>query len=126
MLNGLHIDDGTGSSRTIDVQPYRKWNGTTVITIKAVDLDGAEGTASFTFIVNTVNESPVANNDTLSAPEDANTFLNVLGNDTDGDLETNPDTEVHRGSVRDRQRPQRGYHCGGGRQWRLYPAQRQL
>ncbi len=92
VLNGLHIDDGTTSNRTIDVQPYRKWNGTTLITITADD-GTDEGTASFTFIVNNVNEAPVANNDTLNAPEDAKTFLDVLDNDTDNDLETNWETE---------------------------------
>ena len=93
VLNGLHIDAGTGEERTIDVQPYRKWNGTTTITITAKDADNATGTASFTFIVNSVNEAPVANNDTFTIQEDTLTFLDVLDNDTDGDLETNPDTE---------------------------------
>ena len=92
VLGGLSIDEGTGNDRTIDVQPYRKWNGTTTITITADDGED-EGSASFTFIVNSVNEAPVANDDTFTVSEDALTFLDVLDNDTDGDLETNPETE---------------------------------
>ena len=93
VLGGMHIDAGTGSSRTMDVQAYRKWNGTTTITITATDSGGLKGSASFTFTVTSVNEAPVAVDDALTAPEDALTFLDVLDNDTDGDLETNPDTE---------------------------------
>ncbi len=92
VLGGMSFGPETGENRTIDVKPYRQWNGTTTITITAND-GHLTGSASFTFIVNSVNEAPVAVNDTLSAPEDALTFLDVLDNDTDGDLETNPDTE---------------------------------
>ena len=93
VLGGMHIDAATGTNRTIDVQAYRKWNGTTTITITATDTGGLQGSASFTFIVTSVNEAPVAVDDTFTVPEDALTFLDVLYNDTDGDLETNPETE---------------------------------
>lgn len=93
VLGGMHIDTATGSSRTMDVQAYKKWNGSTTITITATDSGGLKGSDSFTFIVTSVNEAPVAVNDALTAPEDALTFLDVIDNDTDGDLETNPDTE---------------------------------
>jgi len=93
VYKGLKFDTTTGTDRTIDVQPYLKWNGTTTITITAKDASGDTGSASFTFTVDSVNEAPVANNDAFTIPEDALTKVDVLANDTDGDLETNPDTE---------------------------------
>ena len=93
VYKGLHFDTTTGTDRTIDVQPYLKWNGTTTITITAKDASGATGSDSFTFTVDSVNEAPIANNDEFTIPEDALTKVAVLSNDTDGDLETNPDTE---------------------------------
>ena len=125
VLNGLHIDDGTGEARTIDVQPYRKWNGTTTITISAYDGDKT-GTASLTFIVNSVNEAPVANDDTFTVQEDALTFLDVLDNDTDGDLETNPDTEYIIVQIRNRRRPECHHYGRIGRQRGQHTAQCKL
>lgn len=90
--SGLHIDEGTGEDRTIDVTPNGKWNGTATVTIYAYD-GALTGSDSFTFNITSENEAPVAVNDTLSAPEDAVTFLSVLANDTDGDKTTNPATE---------------------------------
>ena len=93
VYNGLALYEDTGDDRHIDVTPYNKWNGVAVITITATDPDGATGSTTFTFNVNSVNETPVANNDTFSIPEDALSEVDVLANDTDGDLQTNPDTE---------------------------------
>ena len=88
VLGGLHLDTGTGADTAIDVKPNGKWNGTTTITLTAKDAAGATGTATFTFKVNGVNEAPVAVNDTYDVQEDELTFLNVLVNDTDGDIGT--------------------------------------
>ncbi|MDD5016736.1 MAG: Ig-like domain-containing protein, partial [Eubacteriales bacterium] len=93
LFNGLVMYEDTGIYRYINVTPYNKWNGAAVVTITAADPDGATDTTSFTFNVNSVNETPVAADDTFTIPEDALTEVDVLNNDTDGDLETNPDTE---------------------------------
>ncbi len=93
LKNGINIDTLTGNDRNIDLQPYLKWNGTTTVTITAADPDGLKATASFTLIVDNVNDTPVAVNDTGVIQEDTTTAVYVLVNDLDDDLLTNPDTE---------------------------------
>ncbi|MFZ7132114.1 MAG: Ig-like domain-containing protein [Eubacteriales bacterium] len=93
LVGGLHINTLHGDNRSIDVIPYNKWNGQSTITITGTDSDGEKGTATFTFIVNNVNEAPVANDDVFTVAEDALSFLDVLVNDTDEDFLTNSDTE---------------------------------
>jgi len=93
LINGIHIDTLTGNNRDIDVKPYLKWNGNTTVTITATDPGGLKSTASFQLIVNNVNDTPVAVDDTFSIPEDQTSSVDVLDNDTDADLVTNPDTE---------------------------------
>jgi hypothetical protein len=93
LYNGIHIDTLTGDNRDIDLTPYLKWNGTTTVTITATDPGGLKSTASFVLVVNSVNDTPVAVNDTFSIPEDQTSSINVLANDTDDDLQTNPATE---------------------------------
>ncbi|NLI52783.1 MAG: tandem-95 repeat protein, partial [Clostridiales bacterium] len=93
LRNGIHIDTLTGNDRNIDLTPYLKWNGTTTVTITAADLDGLKSTASFVLIVNNINDTPVAEDDTATIPEDQTTAVHVLANDTDADLLTNPETE---------------------------------
>lgn len=90
---GLNIDVESGCYRNIDVTPYQRWNGTAIVTITAMDKGGLTGTARFTFIVDSVNEAPVANDDAFTIDEDASANVSVLVNDTDGDRITNPDTE---------------------------------
>ena len=93
VYNGLELFEDIGDERHLDVTPYKKWNGTAIITITATDPDGLKGTATFTFDITSVNEAPVAVDDTFTIPEDTLTQVDVLANDTDGDLQTNPDTE---------------------------------
>ncbi|MEA5047425.1 MAG: Ig-like domain-containing protein, partial [Eubacteriales bacterium] len=90
---GLTIRNGAGKLRYLTVQPYMNWNGTTTIYITAADLDGAKATKSFLLEVTNVNAKPVAVADSITVPEDAVSNLNVLANDTDDDLITNPFTE---------------------------------
>ncbi len=94
LRNGIKINTLTGNDRSIDLQPYLKWNGTTTVTITAKDPGGLTATASFQLIVNNVNDSPVAVNDSgIIVQEDKTTAVYVLVNDLDDDLLTNPDTE---------------------------------
>ncbi len=93
LVNGIHIDTLTGNDRNIDLKPYLKWNGTSTITITATDPGGLKGTASFALVVNNVNDVPVAINDSGTIPEDVTSTIDVLDNDTDADILTNPETE---------------------------------
>ena len=93
LVNGIHIDTLAGNNRDIDLKPYLKWNGNTTVTITATDPGGLKATASFQLIVNNVNDTPVAVNDTFTIPEDQTSSVSVLANDTDDDLQTNPATE---------------------------------
>ncbi|HML68752.1 MAG TPA: Ig-like domain-containing protein [Clostridia bacterium] len=93
LVGGIKIDTLSGYDRNIDLKPNGKWNGNTTVTITATDPDGLKATASFVLVVNNVNDIPVAVNDTGTILEDVTTTINVLGNDTDDDLQTNPDTE---------------------------------
>ncbi len=93
LVNGIHIDTLEGYERNIDLKPYLRWNGSTRVTITAVDPDGAKGTAFFDLIVNNVNDVPVANDDSFTILEDETTSVDVLHNDTDADIQTNPDKE---------------------------------
>ncbi len=61
--------------------------------ITATDKDGEKATYRFTLEVTNVNIAPKAVADDLSVPEDTVSNLNVLENDTDEDLITNPFTE---------------------------------
>lgn len=83
--------------RTISGMPAGKWNGTSIITLSVKDDEGASDALSrttFKIVVTAVNEAPVANNDmNYIINEDTTSTFNVLGNDTDGDLLTNPATE---------------------------------
>jgi hypothetical protein len=64
------------------------------VTITAKDPGGLTATASFQLIVNNVNDSPVAVNDSgIIVQEDKTTAVYVLVNDLDDDLLTNPETE---------------------------------
>ena len=93
LRNGINIDTLTGDDRNIDLTPYLKWNGTTTVTITATDPGGLKSTASFTLVVNNLNDTPVAVDDSFTIQEDQATSVNVLANDTDVDLLTNPATE---------------------------------
>ena len=96
LTRGINIDTLTGDDRNIDLKPYLKWNGRTTVTITATDPDGSTGSASFVLIVDSVNDTPVAVDDSFTIPEDETSSVDVLQNDTDADLQTNPDTEYKR------------------------------
>ncbi|HEX8513225.1 MAG TPA: Ig-like domain-containing protein [Allosphingosinicella sp.] len=77
------LDDGESAQ---DVFAYTASDGT------------ASDSASLTITVNGANDAPVANGDAASASEDGSVSGNVLGNDTDADIEaltvTNPGVYV--------------------------------
>ena len=84
--------------RSVTITPAGKWNGTSTLTLTVKDDEGAanaQSTTTFKVIVTEVNDAPVANNDlNFITNEDTTATLNVLNNDTDPDLSTNPLTET--------------------------------
>lgn len=84
-------------NRQISLMPNGRWNGTTTIELIVRDPLGATSVKkTFKFVVNSINEAPTANADLNTViNEDGSALINVLSNDTDPDLLTNPvGTEV--------------------------------
>ncbi|MEZ4626782.1 MAG: Ig-like domain-containing protein [Eubacteriales bacterium] len=75
--NGINIDIVVGYNRNIDPTPHLKWNGTTTVTITATDPGWLKSTASFTLVVNNINDTPVAVNDSFTIQEDQPTSVNA-------------------------------------------------
>ncbi len=93
LKNGITITAPSGENRELNLQPYLKWNGFTTVTITAKDSGGLTAIKQIPFTVNNVNDPPVAYNDTFTIDEDETTTLNVLYNDRDEELLTNPADE---------------------------------
>ena len=99
--SAIDIQNTGGEDRTVQVTPNGKWNGVSVITLTVKDddlaWDATESVYEFTVTVDAVNEAPVANDDNYDSSaginEDELATLDVLANDTDGDLATNPEEE---------------------------------
>ncbi|MBW4487728.1 MAG: tandem-95 repeat protein [Trichocoleus desertorum ATA4-8-CV12] len=70
-------------------QPLTNFNGSDSFTYTVRDAAGATANATVSVGVNSINDAPIARNDTLSINEDAAvTPINVLANDTDADGDT--------------------------------------
>ena len=87
---------GAGTSRTLSFTPAANANGTVTITVTAQDDGGTangggatSGTLSFTIMIASVNDPPVANDDAYSVQQNStlalNSALGMLSNDTDLD-----------------------------------------
>ena len=73
---------------TLTYAPDANWTGTETFTYTMKDAAGSQSTATVTVNVNPLNDSPDAQDDTLSSTEDQSVNLNVLSNDLDVDLTT--------------------------------------
>ena len=73
----------------ISYEPNDDYNGPDTLVYQICDTDGACDLATVTINVLPVDDPPVANNDTVSMPEDGSVTINVSGNDSDpdGDLD---------------------------------------
>ncbi len=79
--------------RTLSVVPSGNWNGSETFSYTVEDTGGLTSVAAVTLNVASVNDAPVAVNDSKSTNEDTQTTIDVLANDTDVDLTTNPSDE---------------------------------
>nr|WP_290222797.1 tandem-95 repeat protein [Trichocoleus desertorum] len=77
------------SNGNFSYQPLTNFNGSDSFTYTIRDAAGATATATVSVGVNSINDAPIARNDTLSLNEDAAvTPINILANDTDADGDT--------------------------------------
>ena len=82
----------TGSGTTVTYTPATNYNGSDSFSYTVSD--GTETSSSSVSVsVNSVNDSPVANNDSATFNEDIVTTIDILVNDTDVDIATNPGFE---------------------------------
>ena len=70
---------------TVTYTPTANFFGVDTITYTISDGQGGSSTATVTITVASVNDVPVAGNDTATTPEDAPVTIPVLANDTDAD-----------------------------------------
>ncbi|MCJ8310222.1 MAG: tandem-95 repeat protein, partial [Hyphomicrobiales bacterium] len=80
--NGLVTINPDG---TLNYTPNANFNGLDTITYTVDDGNGGSATGSKFVFVNSVNDAPVANNESVSVPEDGAVTINVLTNDSDID-----------------------------------------
>lgn len=83
----------TGSGQTVTYTPVSNYNGSDSFTYTASDGYGGSSTSTVSVTVNSVNDAPVAVNDSATLNEDIATTINVLSNDTDVDMTSNPGQE---------------------------------
>ena len=70
---------------TLNYVPNPNFNGTDIITYTISDGDGGFSTATVTVTVTSVNDAPVAADDSATTNEDQPVTIGVLGNDSDVD-----------------------------------------
>lgn len=73
--------------------PNANYNGSDSFTYKPYDGTDQGQPVTVTLTVNSVNDTPVASNDTVTLNEDTLTTIDVLSNDSDIDQTTNPGAE---------------------------------
>ncbi len=100
-LNVTAVTQGTNGSVTLNpvtYTPNASFHGTDSFTYTVSDGNSGTDTATVTVTVTSVNDAPIANDDTASAVEDDSVTVNVLGNDTDVDNDTLTVTAVTQGA----------------------------
>ncbi|MEA8593055.1 Ig-like domain-containing protein [Pseudomonas aeruginosa] len=77
------------SGKTLTFTPAQNWNGTTSLTYKATDSDGADSNiATITVTVAAVNDAPVAQAKTLTIDEDTSGSITLTATDIDSPAPT--------------------------------------
>jgi VCBS repeat-containing protein len=95
-LSSLLVDTTSHGSLVLNTDgsftytPSADYNGPDSFTYKPFDGSADGNTVTVSLTVNPVNDGPVAKNDSATLNEDIVTTINVLANDSDVDLTTNP------------------------------------
>ncbi|PKQ62801.1 hypothetical protein BZG02_11425 [Labilibaculum filiforme] len=76
--NGVLVINANGN---FTYTPTSNFNGTDSFQYTIQDIDGDQSTATVTITVNSINDLPIANNDTYTTPEDTQLNANVITND---------------------------------------------
>ncbi len=87
-INAATATNGTatfGDGSSISYTPNANFNGTDTINYTIEDTTGLTASASVAVTVNSVEDTPIAVNDTITANEDTSINIPVLDNDSDGD-----------------------------------------
>ena len=80
----VQINGGT----TITYTPDQHFNGSDSFTYTIDDGNGGQDTATVNVTVNSINDNPVAGDDSAITDEDNTVVVNILDNDTDVDLDS--------------------------------------
>jgi DNA/RNA endonuclease G (NUC1) len=92
--NGSVINNGSD----VSYSPNANFHGTDTFTYTISDSHGGTSTASVSVTVTSVNDAPVANNDSATTNEDTALTINVLTNDSDVDGDSLTVSAVTNGS----------------------------
>ena len=84
----------TGANKTVTYTPAENYNGSDTFTYTVSDATGDSGSGTVDVTVNSINDPPSAKADSKTLDEDIVTTIDVLANDTDIDLTTNPAYEA--------------------------------
>ena len=82
--NGNAVIQGTQVKYT----PNANYNGSDTFTYTVSDSNGGTATATVNITVNSINDAPVASDDTATVDEDTNVLIDVLANDNDVENDT--------------------------------------
>ena len=85
--NGTLVNNEDG---TFTYTPDENFSGTDSLTYKICDLEGLCDSATVTIDITSVNDGPVANDDSASTPEDTPVTINASANDSDVDGNLDP------------------------------------
>lgn len=81
------------SDGSFSYAPATNYNGSDSFTYKPYDGSAYGTVVTVTLTINSVDDAPVATDDSVTLNEDTPTTINVLGNDSDVDKVTNPGAE---------------------------------
>lgn len=82
--SGSLVLGGSGASRTLTITPAPNAFGTATITLTVTDGAGQTTTDTFVLTVNSVNDAPVANGQSITLNEDTPTVVTLTGTDVEG------------------------------------------
>ncbi|HGY56265.1 MAG TPA: tandem-95 repeat protein, partial [Caldithrix abyssi] len=92
-FNGQHTTTAIAND-SVSVTPEANWFGTDSFMVVVMDPDGLTDTTYQVVVVNSVNDIPVAANDSATTDEDNAVEIAVLSNDSDADGDTLTVTQV--------------------------------